>query len=312
MTNRNWVMANKQSNRKAVEIAIMSGKGGTGKTSLSAAFSTIEPNRVVVDCDVDAANLHLILQPETYVEEPFLSGHTAEIDYSLCTHCRLCASYCRFDAISLKEDRIWIDEVACDGCKLCARICPEQAITMVPSQNSRWYIGNYRNGKLIYARLAPGEENSGRLVSLVREEARKVAAETHSEVIIIDGPPGTGCPAIASITGAKMVVAVTEPSQSGLHDLKRLVELTANFHIPSFVVINKHDLNPAMSRKIVTWCLEKGIEMIGKIPFNDNIVEAMVHCKSVVEWDPESEPAKMAKTIWETVMDRAETVATKE
>ncbi len=297
-------MASKQEKHKAVEIAIMSGKGGTGKTSLSAAFSTIGPKRTVADCDVDAANLHLILQPENYIAEPFISGHRAEIDYTLCTHCQLCTTYCRFDAISVKEERVWIDEIVCDGCKLCARICPEQAIAMLPNQKSRWYIGNYRNGTLVHARLAPGEENSGRLVSVVREVARKVAAESDSEIILIDGPPGTGCPAIASIAGTTVVVAVTEPSQSGLHDVKRMLELTENFNIPSYLVINKYDLNPAVSRQIEAWCFDKGIEVLGKIPFSEKIVEAMIHCQSIVEWDPESEPAHVTKSIWKTLLEK--------
>lgn len=284
--------------RKLTEVAVLSGKGGTGKTSLCAAFATMCQNMVVADCDVDAANLHLILQPENYVEEPFTSGHKAVIDYERCTTCGLCVESCRFEAISLINYKVEIDEIACDGCKLCSRICREQAITMVPSNNSRWYIGNYRNGKLIHARLAPGEENSGRLVSVVREEARKIAAETGCNTLIIDGPPGTGCPAIASLTGAHRLVVVTEPSRSGFHDLKRILELASNFCIKPCVVINKYDLNIEMTQRIQEWCRKEGIELAGNIAFSEKIVEAMVNCKSIMEWDPDSETGKAVRSIF--------------
>ncbi|HOV71902.1 MAG TPA: ATP-binding protein, partial [Dysgonamonadaceae bacterium] len=216
-----------------MEIAILSGKGGTGKTSLSAALATIQHQTVVADCDVDTANLYLILQPENYVEEKFLTGHKAVIDDSSCNQCGLCIDYCRFDAISYVNGSVTISETACDGCKLCSRVCPSQSITMVPSDKSYWYIGNYRHGKLIHARLAPGEENSGKLVNVVREQARKTAEEAGWETLIIDGPPGTGCPVISTLTGVNKVIIVTEPTRSGFHDLKRIVDLTKGFNIPA-------------------------------------------------------------------------------
>jgi MinD superfamily P-loop ATPase len=280
------------------EITIISGKGGTGKTSISAAFATLEYNLVVADCDVDAANLYLILQPENEIEEVYISGHRAVIDYSLCTHCGLCANYCRFDAITSTNGKIEIVDTSCDGCKLCSRICPAGAIVMVPNDKSRWYAGVYRNGQMVHARLAPGEENSGKLVNVVREYARKVAAETKAETIIIDGPPGTGCPVISALSGVKIALLVTEPSKSGFHDLKRIFELTENFNIKSMVVINKYDLNIDMARKIEEWCSIFSIPVLGKIPFDRQMIDAMLQCRSIVEYSPESLVSQEIKSIW--------------
>lgn len=283
------------------EIAILSGKGGTGKTSLSAAFATLNKNVVVVDCDVDAANLHLVLQPENYIEERFITGHKAVIDYNLCTHCGLCIDYCRFNAISNFNNKISIIETMCDGCKLCSRICPVKAINMVESDNSRWYIGDFRNGKMVHARLAPGEENSGKLVNVVRENARKIAKENGHDTIIIDGPPGIGCPVISSITGANKAIIVTEPTGSGFNDMKRALELTANFRIKTYVIINKYDLNSEITNQIIDWCSEMQIPVAGKIPFDDQIVNAMINCKSIVEYSPDSAASKEIINSWKQV-----------
>ncbi len=280
------------------EIVILSGKGGTGKTSLSAAFATLEKNIVVADCDVDAANLYLVLQPEDTHIENFLTGHKAKIDYTKCTNCGLCINYCRFDAISLIDDKVNISEISCDGCILCSRICPTQAISMIPNNKSQWFSGTFRNGYMIHARLYPGEENSGKLVNVVREQTRIIAAEKEIDKILIDGPPGTGCPVISSITGTNQVILVTEPSMSGFHDLQRINELVSKFRIESFVVINKYDLNIEMSQKIEDWCSQINIPLIGKIQFDPQIVEAMINCKSIVEWNPESETVKEIKSIW--------------
>lgn len=283
------------------EIVILSGKGGTGKTSLSAAFATIDKNTVVADCDVDGSDLHLILQPQNYRTERFVTGHKAIIDYTSCCNCGICIKYCRFDAISLLNDRVTISEIACDGCKLCARICPASSIQMIPSDKSYWYIGNYRNGRMVHARLAPGEENSGKLVNVVRENARNIAVEGGYDKIIIDGPPGIGCPVISSVTGANKAIVVTEPTNSGFHDMKRVLEITANFEVKTFVVINKYDLNESISDKINNWCNENNIPVLGKIPFDAQIVEAMINCQSIVEWKPESEPSKEIISIYNTI-----------
>jgi len=285
------------------EIVILSGKGGTGKTSLSAAFATIRNNCIVADCDVDGADLHLILQPENYSVEKFITGHKANINYDTCTNCGLCIDYCRFDAISLKNGQVTISEISCDGCKLCSRICPSKSIQMIPSDKSRWFAGNFRNGRMIHARLYPGEENSGKLVNVVRENARKISQETGWETIIIDGPPGTGCAVISSVTGTNKAIIVTEPTNSGFHDMKRILELVSNFKVQSFVVINKFDLNESISNKIENWCVEMNIPVIGKIAFDAQIVTAMINCQSIVEWKPESEASKEIISIYKTIFN---------
>ncbi len=279
------------------EITILSGKGGTGKTSLSAAFASLG-NHVVADCDVDAANLHLVLQPENWFEEKFITGHKAIISQDKCTNCGICIDYCRFGAISFLEEKINISETLCDGCKLCSRICPEEAITMEPSEKSRWHAGTYTNGFMVHARLAPGEENSGKLVNVVRDYAKKIASAKKIETTIIDGAPGTGCPVISSVTGAQKAILVTEPTRSGFHDLKRVIQLTASFKVKSYVVINKYDLNESMTNEITAWCEQQQIQVLGRIPFDKQIIEAMLHCKSIVEWAPDSEAGKAIIDIW--------------
>jgi MinD superfamily P-loop ATPase len=285
------------------EIAILSGKGGTGKTSLSAAFATINKNMVVADCDVDAANLHLILKPENYTAEKFLTGYKAVIDYDNCTNCGLCINYCRFDAIAYVNGKVSISETSCDGCKLCARVCTSQSITMVANDKSLWFAGNYRNGKMIHARLEPGEENSGKLVNVVRDQARKTAKETGWETIIIDGPPGTGCPVISSVTGANKVVVVTEPSNSGFHDMKRILELVANFKVKPYVVINKYDLNGELTDQIENWCNQQNIPVVGKLPFYAPVVHAMLKCQSITEWLPDCEVSKEVHRIYNNIFN---------
>jgi MinD superfamily P-loop ATPase len=284
------------------EIAVLSGKGGTGKTSLSAALATLHPNMVIADCDVDASNLYLVLQPENYVDEKFLTGHKARIDYSTCTNCGKCQSYCRFDAMTYLNGKVTISQTSCDGCGLCARVCTSRSISMIPSEKSRWYAGTFRNGRMIHARLSPGEENSGKLVSLVREKARAIAKEMEWDTIIIDGPPGTGCPVISSVTGTHKAIIVTEPSNSGFHDMKRVIELVRNFNCKPFVVINKCDLNPLLSEKIECWCREQNILVAGKIAFDESVVHAMLHCKSITEWLPNSQASNEIRGIYHTIL----------
>lgn len=283
------------------EIVILSGKGGTGKTSLSAALATIGDRKTIADCDVDAANLYLILQPENCYEEAFITGFKAVKNKDVCTNCGQCISYCRFEAISIIDGFVCISETSCDGCKLCVHVCPVEAITMTPSNKSRWYTGLFRNGVMVHARLAPGEDNSGKLVSVVREVAIREACELENHTVIIDGPPGTGCPAISSVTGAQMAVVVTEPTRSGLHDLKRILELISDFNVPACVVINKFDLNKDMSEAIDQYCQDLSVPVIGKIPFDPNIVLAMVHCKSIVEWAPDSPASKEIHSIYHSI-----------
>ncbi|NCB70038.1 MAG: (4Fe-4S)-binding protein [Bacteroidia bacterium] len=284
-----------------MEIAVISGKGGTGKSSVSAAFATMQPNIVLADCDVDAANLYILFNPTHEKEEVFVSVYKAVIDKDICTNCGLCIDYCRFDAIHDVEGEVLIDETACDGCKLCSRICPSEAISMIPENNSRMYSGTFRNGKMVYGRLSPGEENSGRLVDMVREEAKKVAKANHFETIIIDGPPGIGCPVISTVTGVDKVVIVTEPTLSGLHDLKRTIEVVSKFKLTKTVIINKFDLNTEMADNIEEYCNSQKVKVIAKLPFDRVVVDAMVNCKSVIEYAPESEIAGLLREAYQKI-----------
>ncbi|MCE5345019.1 MAG: ATP-binding protein [Bacteroidales bacterium] len=280
------------------EIAVISGKGGTGKSSISAAFATLNCKVVLADCDVDAANLYLIFNPSNEEDEIYISGYKAVIDYSKCTNCRSCINQCRFDAISLINDKTVISELACDGCFLCSRICPENAIGMVPSNKSRMYSGSFRNGKMVYGRLAPGEENSGKLVNMVRSKAKKISGESGIETILLDGPPGIGCPVISTLTGVNKVVIVTEPSFSGINDMQRVMEVLRKFNLRAFIVINKYDLNVTLSARIKEWCGQNGIELAGQLPFDKNMVDAMIQGKSIIEYNPDLKISKEIHKIW--------------
>lgn len=279
------------------QIVIISGKGGTGKTSLSAALATMGEPLTVADCDVDAANLHLLLQPSDQSRQSFSTGAKAVIDQQLCTQCGACMDACRFDAIRYQDDRYTISETSCDGCRLCMRICPADAISMVERNGSYWASGTFRNGWMVHARLAPGEENSGKLVNAVREQSRLLSEERGMETILIDGPPGTGCPAISAMSGVDLALLITEPSHSGFHDLKRVKQLTDGFGIPSVVVINKYDLNEQVSDEIWAWCRSEHLPLIGRIPFEPAVVEAMLQCRTVVEWAPRSVAAREIAAI---------------
>ncbi|MCF8309250.1 MAG: 4Fe-4S binding protein [Bacteroidales bacterium] len=283
------------------QITVISGKGGTGKTTYTSAFASLAQDAVFADCDVDAANLYLVLRPENYREEVFPGAQTAVIDYDKCTNCGICQDVCRFDAISWNAGQIEISEFACDGCELCMHVCPFGAIKMEQSYDSRWFIGNTRFGPMVHAKLGIAEDLSGKLVTVVREEAKKLAEKESRQQIIIDGPPGIGCPVIASVTGTDKVVTITEPSQSGLHDLKRVAEMVGNFDLVPYVVINKFDVNKMMTREIEKYCDQYGIPVIGKVPFDQSMVEAMVEQKSVIEYAPSSKISKLLKDIWRNV-----------
>jgi MinD superfamily P-loop ATPase len=285
-----------------MEIAIISGKGGTGKSSISAALATMDRRVVIADCDVDAANLYLLFQPNHEREEVFIGSYKAEVDDSRCTGCGICMDYCRFEAISMVDGKAAISEVSCDGCYLCSAICPEKAISMKGNDKSRLYSGSFRNGAMVYGRLAPGEENSGKLVSLVRERAREAAEKNHLDTIILDGPPGIGCPVVSTITGVDRVIIVTEPTISGLLDLQRVAEVVLSFNLRSHVIINKYDLNLGMSAAIETWCHDREIEISGRIPFDQEMTAAMVHQKSIVEWNPESQVSEDLGMIWRKIL----------
>ena len=262
-------------------IVIISGKGGTGKTSITAAFALLAKNAVLADCDVDAADLHLILSPDVREEHEFISGETASIDGSVCTGCGKCVEACVFSAIN---SSYVVDPVSCEGCAVCTLVCPVEAITMHPSECGRWFVSETRAGHMAHARLFPGKENSGRLVSLVRTKAQELAERHNSEHIIVDGPPGVGCPVIASIANTDLALIVTEPTLSGLHDLKRAVQLAKHFKVDTAVVINKCDINEGISHKIESFCDEMDIEMAGKIPYSLDFVKAQLAGKSITEY----------------------------
>lgn len=285
-----------------MEIAIISGKGGTGKSSISAAFATADGEVVLADCDVDAANLYLIFNPEHEEEHVYIAGHKAIIDYDLCSGCLYCVDFCRFDAISVQNDSVTINSILCDGCYLCSRICPETAIKMVPNDKSRMYSGNFRKGKMVYGRLAPGEENSGKLVNMVREKAKMISAENKLDTIILDGPPGIGCPVISTIAGVDKVIIVTEPTISGLSDMKRAIDIVLRFNLKPSVIINKSDINMTMTGKMISWCAENNIQVAGTLPFEKKMVEAMTQGLSIIEYDPESRISVEIKRIWNNIL----------
>ena len=285
------------------ELAVISGKGGTGKSSITAAFATmVNQNVVLADCDVDAANLHIIMEPEIELSEVYIAGEKAVIDYDKCSSCGVCQGYCRFNAISFFEGRYIIDEISCDGCKLCEKVCPAHAISMEKSDKSRMHSGTFRNGKMVYGRLEPGEENSGKLVAMVRSKCREIAKKEGIDTILIDSPPGIGCAVISSISGATNVLVVTEPSLSAMSDLDRTLQLLENYNIKKGVVINKYDLSQSVADKIINLCESKGIEIVGMIPFDREVVDAMVNRKSIVEWNPASIVSKEIISIWNKII----------
>lgn len=262
------------------EVLIISGKGGTGKTILTGAFSSIVENKIIIDCDVDAADLHLLLSPLLIEEHVYKSGKTARINLHKCAECRKCSTICRFGAISQK---LQVDPILCEGCGFCSHICPVGAIEMIENETGQWFVSDTKYGPFIHARLGIAEENSGKLVSLVRSKGKELAAKKEADWVIIDGPPGIGCPVIASLSGVSAAVIVTEPTLSGLHDAQRVMEVAIHFNVPVRVVINKHDLNPAMTTQIKEFCNEKNVPVIGEIPFDKQIIESMVNGKTIIE-----------------------------
>ncbi len=281
------------------EITILSGKGGAGKTSVAAAIASLATHAVFCDNDVDAADLHLIFKPEILEKHAFDSGSIAVIDPEKCSNCGLCEANCRFDAIHPNADGMpEVNPFQCEGCRLCERICPEQAITSVQHTNNEWYISETRFGPLVHAKMGPGEENSGKLVTAIREKAREMAMELNADFLISDGPPGIGCPAIASVTGTDAVLLVIEPSRSGLHDAQRLLELVKNFSVPAYAVINKFDLNEEITRQTEEFLNENGIPLFGKIPFDTNLVKSMVKEQTIIEYAPEEETSQIIGAIW--------------
>jgi len=296
------------------ELTIISGKGGTGKTSIVASFASLAEKKVLADCDVDAADLHLILQPHIVEREDFVGGKTARITSEQCVGCGKCAQVCRFDAISLSgpaNDLIaktyMVDEIACEGCGLCTHMCPMGAVDFSPRINGEWYVSETRHGPMVHARLGIAEENSGKLVTTVRRKAQEIAETQGLDLVIIDGSPGIGCPVISSITGATLVLVVTEPTLSGLHDLERVASLTRHFGIPTAVCVNKSDINPEITADIRKSCNENGLEMLGEIRYDTEVTRAQIEGKSVVEYG-HGFAAEDISALWDAVTARLQQI----
>jgi len=290
------------------EVVVISGKGGTGKTSIVAAFAALAKNAVLADCDVDAADLHLILQPRIKQTTDFVGGKRASIITEKCVGCRKCENYCRFRAISFDgaaNDVVGktcvVDAISCEGCKVCVEICPAEAIKFEDCINGRWFICDTRFGPMVYAKLGIAEENSGKLVTVIRKAARKIAEEQGKDLIIVDGSPGIGCPVIASITAADLVLVVTEPTLSGKHDLQRVAQLTANFKIPTLVCINKSDINPLIAKEIERDADHQGLKVMGNISYDKAFTKAQIISCSVIEYT-DSAVANEIKTLWNNVI----------
>lgn len=284
------------------EITVLSGKGGAGKTTISAALASLAGNAVFCDNDVDAADLHLIFKPEIKEKYTFSSGNKAVISSEKCTGCGLCAKKCRFEAIRKNAaGQFEVNVFQCEGCRLCERICPENSITITENNNNFWYVSDTRFGTLIHASMAPGAENSGKLVTQIRKKAKEAALHSNADFIICDGPPGIGCSAISSITGTDLVLLIIEPTLSGFHDAKRLIELAERFNIPVLAVINKFDLNREVSQNVINFLIEKKIKLIGKINFDKQVVESMVNGQTIIEFSQESNISEEIYYIWNKI-----------
>jgi MinD superfamily P-loop ATPase len=286
-------------NHDIKELIVISGKGGTGKTSLLGAFASLASDKVLCDADVDAADLYLILEPEIKKRQDFQEGHRAIIDLDRCTECGLCRDLCRFHAIS---PDFKVDPIECEGCGVCVYFCPAQAIDFPIKTCGELFISETRCGDMVHARLGIAEDNSGKLVTLTRKEARELAKKKGLGLILTDGPPGLACPVIASIAGATAVLIVTEPTLSGHHDMDRVVELANHFEIPASICINKYDLNPDMTAVIEHYAKDRALPIAGKIPFDPTFTKAMVQKQTIIEYDEKSQSAQALREIWEGVI----------
>lgn len=279
------------------QIVIISGKGGTGKTIITASLAVLAKNKIMADCDVDAADLHLLLQPDFKEKNIFKSGNTARIDKEKCIECGKCISACRFDAID--NDYI-VDPISCEGCNVCKFICSVDAITMEENISGEWFVSDTKYGKMIHAKLGIAEENSGKLVTIVRNNASKIAQDTNADYVIIDGPPGIGCSVIASISGVDVAVIVTEPTLSGMSDMDRVIKVTKHFGISTKVVVNKYDINSENTEKIEKYCIDNGVELVSKIPFSKNVSRSIVKGIPIVEYS-DNEVTKQIINLWENL-----------
>jgi MinD superfamily P-loop ATPase len=290
------------------ELVVISGKGGTGKTSITAAFAALAHDAVLADCDVDAADLHIVLDPKVNQVSDFSGGKQAVIDANKCIGCGRCAAMCRFEAIHLDgpgngaiQKTYAIDPVACEGCKVCVEFCPAKAVALKDAVNGQWFISDTRFGPMVHAKLGIAEENSGKLVTVIRQKARQIAEERKLDLIIADGSPGIGCPVIASITGADLVLVVTEPTLSGRHDLGRVADLAAGFGVRALLCINKADINPELAVQISAEARNRGIMLVGEIPYDDAFTRAQIMKATIVEYTG-GQITETVKALWRQVM----------
>ena len=282
------------------EITVLSGKGGTGKTTITAALAAIAKGAVYCDSDVDAADLHLLFHPEIEKEYIYQGAWIMNLNEQKCSQCGICSNNCRFDAIHQNENgSFYINPFQCEGCRLCERVCPEKAISSSRSSNNKWFVSKTRFGTLVHEKMGAGEENSGKLVTIVRNKTKEIAVEQNLNYIINDGPPGIGCATIASLTGTSVVLIIIEPTKSGLHDAKRLIGLIRNFDLPSFAIINKSDIHEDMTNQIEAYLNKEKIPVLGKIPFDKAFVEAMIQGKTIVEYDSDSSLSQQLTKFWE-------------
>ena len=284
------------------EIVILSGKGGTGKTSLVGSLACLAQNKILVDCDVDAADLHLLLDPQPRSQNEFRSGVKAKVIGDRCSGCGTCFDLCQFEAITFSQVAL-VNPFRCEGCGVCAYLCPEQAIVLEKNYCGNWFVSDTKYGPLVHAQLFAGEENSGKLVAFIKRQARELAEATWADLILIDGAPGIGCPVIASLSSVDTVLAVTEPTQSGWHDLERVLDLAGHFRLQSFVCINKWDLYPEMAETIEAACAQRGVEVLGRIPFDPIVVACQLQGIPVV-CNEQSPAAAAIRKIWQDLRTR--------
>ncbi len=311
------------------QLVILSGKGGTGKTSIAAAFAHLASQNgladkvILADADVDAANLELVLQPRLLEQQDFKGGKVAVIDQETCASCGDCQAVCRFDAIfphpqpfsqgakgappsplgrGVGGEGYRVDPIACDGCAACVYQCPTQSITMQEQIAGKFYFSESRYGPLYHARLFPGQENSGKLVTLVKQRARLQALNEGRELVIVDGPPGIGCPVISAVSGASLALIVAEPTVAGVHDMRRVLQTVQHFGVRAMVAINKADVYPAGTEEIESFCRGNGIETVGRIPFDLTVASAMVAGEAVTAYRPEAAVSVAIRQVWERVL----------
>jgi len=288
------------------QLVILSGKGGTGKTTVAAALAHLtsqELSIVLTDADVDAANLELVLDPTKREEHEFMGGQLAVIDPEKCTACGICADVCRFAAVIPGDEAYRVDSSACEGCASCFYQCPEEAIRMEEQQAGLWFRSDTRFGPLFHAHLFAGQENSGKLVTLVKQQARLRGLDTGAALVLVDGPPGIGCPVISACAGMDLALHVVEPTVSGVHDLERIMSTTDHFGVPSLVAINKADLNSVRSEEIIAFCAGRGVEVMGRIPYDDVVTEAMVQGRPVTDYT-DGPVTEALGEVWKQIKDK--------